>query len=122
MSHHSVTVSLSPSCIDLLTKEDREKDPGCRLAAAIAYFLAEDSSEEAGHIYPKFRREEDDRGPARVLSLAISVDLWRRFTTEAERQRVSPDQLLEHAALFFAAQEDAGRVAERFAGDLGESA
>lgn len=111
---HSVTVSLRPSCIDLLTKEgeDPEGDPGCRLGTAIAYFLAEDSSEVAGHAYPEFRRGKNAAGPSRALSIAIPVDLWRRFTAEAERQRVSPDRLLEHAALFFAAQEDAGRVAE----------
>lgn len=117
---HSVTVALRLSCIDLLIKEG--EDPGCRLAAAIAYFLAEDSSEVAGHAYPEFRREEKDAGLSRALSIAIPVELWRRFKAEAERERVSPDRLLEHAALFFAAQEDAGRVAEWLAEDLGESA
>jgi hypothetical protein len=122
----SVTVSLSRACLDLLAWEDGA-EPGRRLVTAIAYFLAEGSSGEAGHAYPGFRRDgtgEPGRQPENVgepresFDLAVGDDLWRRFEAEAERQGVPTDRLLEHAALFLAAQADAGRLAERVADEL----
>jgi hypothetical protein len=124
----SVTVSLSRACLDLLPGEV-EVEPGRGLVAAIAYFLAERSSGEAGHAYPDFRRDGarepgrqlDDAGePHASFALTVGDDLWRRFEAEAERQGVSTDRLLEHAALFLAAQADAGKLAERIAGELAE--
>jgi ADP-ribose pyrophosphatase YjhB (NUDIX family) len=109
---NAVTVSLSTSSIDLLMAAgDPDEDPGGRLVAAVVYFLAEGGSDVAGGAYPEFRREQDGM-QARDFELAIPADLWRRFTAEAERQRVSPDRMLEHAALFFAAHADAGRLGE----------
>lgn len=108
----AVTVSLSSSSINLLMAAgDPEEDPGGRLVAAVVYFLAEGSADGAGSSYPEFRRELDGM-QTRDFELAIPADLWRRFTAEAERQRVSPDRMLEHAALFFAAHADAGRLGE----------
>lgn len=116
----AVTVSLSPMCIELLMAEgEDDQDPGRRLVAAVAYFLAEAGPGVAGSSYPDFRRE-DGEGPTRDFEFVIAADLWRRFAAAAERQRVSPGRLLEHAALFFAAQGDAGRFAERIAEGLDE--
>jgi hypothetical protein len=123
----SRTVLLSRSCVEALV-EGADGEPGRRLAAAIAYFLADGVSEEAGHAYPDLLREEggepplhgegDGAEPREEVELAVGEELWLRFAAEAERQRVSTDRLLEHAALFLVAQEDAGRLAERLADEL----
>lgn len=123
----SVTVSLSRACLDLLP-EEAGAEPGRGLVAAIAYFLAEENSGEAGHAYPDFLRDgagEPDRQPEGAgehesFVLAVGDDLWRRFEAEAERQGVPTDRLLEHAALFLAAQGDAGKLAERIGEELAE--
>jgi hypothetical protein len=47
------------------------------------------------------------------LKLRIDRDLWRRLEEEAERQKVSLQKLLEHAALYAAAEVNAGRLTER---------
>jgi hypothetical protein len=119
---HSVAVSLSPSCVELLEPEGAgpEEDLNRRLVATVAYFLTDADSGEVGHSYPDFRRE-DGGGQRHDLELVIAADLWRRFVAEAERQQVSPERLLEHAAFYFLAQADAGKVAERIAEDLRDS-
>jgi hypothetical protein len=115
---HSVAVSLSPTCVELLAPDGAgdEENLNRRLVAAVAYFLTEDLG-EAGHSYPEFHREES-HGARREFKLVIAADRWRRFVAEADRQRVSPERLLEHAAFYFVAEADAGRVAERIAEDL----
>ncbi len=48
----------------------------------------------------------------------MDSELWREFEEEAERQGVSVEQLAEHAAFYFAAELDAGRVTQRILDDL----
>ena len=46
-------------------------------------------------------------------------DLWKDFEGEATRQAVRVEQLAEHAAFYFAAEVDAGRITQRILDDLG---
>ncbi len=55
-------------------------------------------------------------GDVRVLELDIRDGAWQRLRREASRQRTEVERLLEHAALFFLADLDAGRVTEKFVG------
>jgi hypothetical protein len=113
------TISLTPSCIDSLMSGEDEPEPDLNhcLVAAVAYFLDQEGTDAAGYAYPKFRRDGGE-GPTQELELTIDEGLWSRFAAEAERQQVTPAQLLEHAALYFAAQRDAGGLAQRIARGL----
>jgi hypothetical protein len=89
------------------------------LLQAMRYYLSDRSSGRAGWPYPGFRRDghHDEQG----IDLQIDVDgaVWDDFSKEAERQGVSTDHLLQHAALYFAADRDSGRLAQRILSDLG---
>jgi hypothetical protein len=88
------------------------------LVQAIRYYLTDRDSERAGWSYPSFL-PEDGYGPDREVQLTVENAIWEEFAAEAERQGVSADQLLQHAVLYFVADRDAGRLAQRIAEDLG---
>lgn len=93
--------------------------PGGRLAAAARYFLEQADSGGAAYAYPDFRRQEGHEQRHEV-EVVISADLWKRLAAEADRQGVSPDRMLEHAAFYFAAAGDAGGISGRIAEEAGE--
>lgn len=87
------------------------------LMQAIRYYLADRGSERAGWTYPSFRR--DDRSGTTVeVEIEIEDGIWEAFSEEADRQGVTTGQLLQHAVLYFAADRDGGRLAQRIAEDL----
>jgi hypothetical protein len=86
---------------------------------AIRCYLEDKETGGPGWRYPAFRR--DERGEdARKVGMHLSIDdgLWRALEAEAEDQGVSSQQMIEHAALYFAAEVDAGRVTQRIIDDL----
>lgn len=87
------------------------------ITQAIGYYLADQGSARPGWAYPRFRR---DQQPLPTVRLPIEIDdaLWDTLAAEADRQGVSTDQLLQHAVLYFVADRDSGRVAERIAAGL----
>lgn len=88
-------------------------------AAAIRCYLGAKDRDAAGWLYPSFLgRRRSDEGIE--LSLSIDEALWKSLEQEAERQHTSAEQMLEHAVLYFAAELDAGHIAERILGDLEE--
>lgn len=88
---------------------------------AIRYYLTDRDSERAGWSYPSFLAEDSD-GSNHEVQLTVDEAIWREFTVEAERQGVSPDQLLQHAVLYFMADRDTGRLTQRILEDLGREA
>ena len=78
----------------------------------IRFYLKEKGSGGASWSYPDLLREGSPEEEVEV-ELDIEDSLWREMRAEAARQRVSVTQLLEHAALFYAAELDAGRLTER---------
>lgn len=48
----------------------------------------------------------------------MDAKLWADFEREAKRQGVPVERLAEHAALYFAADRDAGRVTQRILEDM----
>lgn len=84
---------------------------------AVRFYLNDKSSGRAGWAYPALLREQH---PREEIEFELSIDsaLWRTLKVEAKRQDVSVAQLLEHAALYYAAELDAGRVTERILDDL----
>ncbi len=88
------------------------------LMQAIGYYLADQESGRPGWAYPRLRRDDQ---PHPTVKVPIEIDdvMWEALTTEADRQEVSTDQLLQHAVLYFVADRDSGRVAQRIAKGLG---
>ncbi len=87
-----------------------------RLVRAVRLYLNDRDSNRPGWAYPAFL---PDRGRGAVkVELSVEEDLWRAFEEEAGRQDVSTSQLVEHAALLYAADVDAGRITQRILDDL----
>jgi hypothetical protein len=97
--------------------ERHQVELGALLRQAAYYYLSDRESGRRGWRYPRFRRDE----PAAEAGFDIVVDVddstWRRFNAEAEAQDVSVERLLEHAALYFVADLNSGRVTERILAD-----
>ncbi len=78
----------------------------------IRFYLKEKGKGGTGWSYPDLLREGS---PAEEIEVELEIQdaLWREVRAEAARQHVSVTQLLEHAALYYAAELDAGRLTER---------
>lgn len=85
----------------------------------IRFYLREKDGGDVGWAYPDLLREGR---PDEEVEVEIEIDdsLWGRMEHEAERQHVTVTQLLEHAALYYAAELDAGRLTERILDELEE--
>jgi hypothetical protein len=85
----------------------------------IRFYLRERGGERAGWAYPDLLRKGS---PEEEVEIELEIDdsLWGRVEGEAERQGVTVTQLLEHAALYYAAELDAGRLTERILDELDE--
>jgi hypothetical protein len=83
-----------------------------RVSRAIRIYLADRDSGRPGWRYPGFLKHPDTPVRAR-LELDVDDELWAEFEAEAGRQGISVEQLTEHAALYLAAEVNAGRITER---------
>jgi hypothetical protein len=83
----------------------------------IRFYLREKGSGTAGWAYPDLLRQGRPEEEVEV-ELEIDDSFWGRLELEAERQHVTVTQLLEHAALYYAAELDAGRLTERILDEL----
>ena len=81
------------------------------LSCAAAYLAAELPAGRAASLAPAFK--PGGRGTPHEVRLEVSRDRWKRLEREAERQGVALERLLEHAALFYLADIDSGRLADR---------
>lgn len=88
---------------------------------AIRCYLEDKGTGGPGWRYPGFRRRELEQDGKPPLHLSIDDRLWKALEAEAKSQGVSSQQMIEHAALYFAAEVDAGRVTQRILDDLDES-
>lgn len=77
---------------------------------ALRYYLGEHDTGRPDWPCPTFL--SDGGGGSVELDLAVDDDLWRSFEREAERQGVDVGKLADHAALYFAADRDAGRLTD----------
>ena len=83
----------------------------------IRFYLKEKGAGGTGWSYPDLLREGRPEEEVEV-ELEIEDALWHEVRLEAARQHVSVTQLLEHAALYFAAELDAGRLTQRILDEL----
>jgi hypothetical protein len=110
-----VTVRLSQLAFEALITGEEQSDSArapARTELAIRVYLGDRGSGQPAWPYPGFLRQSETREDVE-RELPVDPDLWLQFEAEAAEQSVSPQQLLEHAAFYFAAELDAGRIARR---------
>lgn len=112
-----VDVVLSELAFEALTSERADADVPLRMESAVRCYLGDRDSGRPAWSYPTFLRGSETQGEVRV-QLDLPSGLWRDFEEEAARQGVTVEQLAEHAAFYFAAELDAGRVTQRILDDL----
>jgi hypothetical protein len=113
----SVAVSLSRLAFDALTGGEDAGGAPARLQSAVRCYLGDRGANQPAWPYPAFLRGSKPQANVE-LELDVKDDLWHSFEAEAGRQGVSTQQLLEHAAFYFAAELDAGRITQRILSDL----
>jgi hypothetical protein len=119
----SVTVNLSQLAFEALASEKPSGSPRApvRTESAVRIYLKDKGADRPAWPYPGFLRGSDTQEDV-GLELQIDPDLWLQFEAEAERQGVSTQKLLEHAAFYFAAELNAGRITQRILDDLESTA
>jgi hypothetical protein len=118
-SKRSVTVRLSRLAFEALGGEQHESSVQApvRTQSAIRLYLSDKGAGRPAWPYPGFLRQsqmQEDVG----LEFDIDLDIWLQFEAEAGKQDISAQQLLEHAAFYFAAELNAGRITQRILDDL----
>jgi hypothetical protein len=111
----SVTVWLSEFSAEALARGDGPEHVPARLIRAIHLYLGARDSGRPGWSVPSTLREREPRGVE--LELVADEDLWRAFEQEAGKQGVSVSRLAGQAAIYYAAELDAGRVTQRILDD-----
>ena len=81
------------------------------LSRAAVYFDAERPTKRAATLVPGF--SPDERGMPREVRLQLTPVRWEALESEAGRQGVPLERLLEHAALLYLADLESGRFAAR---------
>lgn len=117
----TVTLEVGLLSFEALLGED-ERDAGhapARMASALRFYLSDRDAARPGWPYPDFLRERQAGAEAK-LEISVGDELMAEFEAEAERQGVTVRQLAEHAAFYFAAELNAGRITERILDDIGE--
>ncbi|HYJ21169.1 MAG TPA: hypothetical protein VEW07_03990 [Solirubrobacterales bacterium] len=115
----AVAVKLSQLAFEALAAEEPSGSPRApvRTESAIRVYLGDKGAGQAAWPYPEFLRGSETQEDV-DLELEVAPDLWLQFEAEAEKQGVSTQQLLEHAAFYFAAELNAGRITKRILDDL----
>lgn len=117
----SITVTVGAIASKILAVElvTRGNSSSQTAERAIRAYLNDGAEPGPGWAYPSFLR---GRKPVDGVRLRLDLDgeLWHELSQEAAKQGVSDQQLLEHAVLYFAAEDHAGRVTERILEDLEE--
>ena len=116
---HRITLRLTKFGWESLESEARRDGETLDdlLSRAAGYLDAELPTRRAAVLAPRFKPR--GRGVPREIRFEVSRDCWQRLESEAGRQGVSLQRLLEHAAMLYLADTDSGRVADRLLGDTG---
>lgn len=86
------------------------EDVAQTVAGAISFYLAEKAGGHEGWRFPEFLAGKSSP-PAFDVWIGLSGGTWRRFSQEAERQNVAPEELARHALFYLLAERsdlDAG--------------
>jgi hypothetical protein len=112
-----VSIALSELAAGALVGEGRDQAASTRLESALRCYLGDRETDRPAWPYPRFLRGSEPQRDVEI-EFEVPTDLWEEFAEEAARQEVAVEQLAEHAAFYFAAELDAGRVTERIIADL----
>jgi hypothetical protein len=121
-----VSLRLGHFPVEVLAEADGGADNLQRaFRRAIRLYLNDAGADRPGWAYPDFLRDKKETGEVGV-ELSIDEVLWIAFEDEAERQGISPSRLASHAALYYAAEFEAGHIPRRILeetedGELGEA-
>jgi hypothetical protein len=109
-----VTVEVSEFAVKALEGEEggAPEHVPARLSRGIRYYLSEAGAERIEWRYPDFLRSKSSDKLVEV-ELAVDNELWDSLQDEAARQGITTQQLVEHAALVFASDVNAGRITQR---------
>jgi hypothetical protein len=115
----SVSLAVSQLAFEALAggKRGDSAPAPTKVESAVRVYLSDRDAGQPAWPYPKFLQgseTQEDVG----LELSVDPDLWLQFEAEAKKQGVSVQQLLEHAAFYFAAELSAGRITQRILDDL----
>jgi hypothetical protein len=88
------------------------------LPRAVRFYLDERDGARPGWRYPAFLVEAGGDGEAGGQEVSLDDELWQELRAEAGRQQVSAEDLLQHAAFYYGAARDDGRLTERIAAEL----
>ncbi len=94
------------------------------MSLACTYYKSELANERTATLVPRFDKSAAvprfDKSAAkretRLLELELDAESLRLLEQEAEDQELELERLIEHAAILYLADLDAGRVAERVIG------
>jgi hypothetical protein len=114
----TVQVKLGALAVHSLTASDDSDPERLSLLAprAIRFYFKERDEDRPGWRYPSFLDGTRMDGEGREV--ALPDDLWQQLQTEAEQQEVTPEDLLQHAAFYYGAARDEGRLTQRIAEEL----
>lgn len=112
-----VTVGVSLLALEALAGDGANDSAPAKVESALRCYLGDSGMDRPAWPYPGFLRGSETRRD-RQVAFEVEEGLWREFAEEAEKQGVTVEQLVEHAAFYFAAELDAGRVTQRILDDL----
>jgi hypothetical protein len=113
-----VEVAVSELAFEALAGKGADASVPVNIDSALRCYLGDRGTDRPAWPYPGFLRGSETQRDKQV-ALEVEEGLWREFSEEAERQGVTVAQLVEHAAFYFAAELDAGRVTQRILDDFG---
>lgn len=113
----NVSLALSELAVEALAEKGPDATGATRLEGALRYYLSDKGAERAAWPFPDFLRGSETQEQVRI-EIDVDAGLWRELGEEATGQGVTVEQLAEHAAFYFAAEVDAGRVTRRILADL----
>lgn len=114
----SAQVKLGPlAAHSLAASDDPDPDRLSQLAPrAIRFYLGDGG--QPGWPYPSFLDGNAEALDGEGIEVSLADDLWLQLQAEAERQEVSAEDLLQHAAFYYGAARDEGRLTEQIAAEL----
>jgi hypothetical protein len=104
-----VTVEVGDLCLKSVSGEGEDRaELSKAFSRAIRHYLDDRDSGRIAWPYP--RSLAGEAGSQRAVTVEVDGQVWAELVTEAERQEVTPDQLVGHALLYLAADLDSGRL------------
>ena len=96
---------------------ERGQSPSAAVRLASIYYLADREVRRPAWSAPRCVTASND---AREVTVRLDKETWQALHAEADRQDVSAADLTRHAVLYFLADVDGGRVADRLERALNE--